>query len=435
MTLALPPELLSKIFLLSVSKPVQIPVVPYEAPWNVSLVCSKWRYVALKTPRLWNEIHVSIDCCSVETEEICGTMVDEALLFLLRAGSTPISLVLEAEEDIDDFAPHACRTVLFSMMDYFHQFQSLSLVPIEQFGFLPQFGLDWGRVTILESLALTFSSGSPLSINGRDQPPAHCLKGFEHAHSLHTLLISSDHAHLELQVFTLPWSQLTRLAFNQTTIPFTEGHLVLRQCVNLVSLRLGITSNDECDLSHPDTLLPHLESLTIFVDMEDEYGQFLEPFVLPSLKCLEIESEDESIWPDEASGMLRADSLQNLEQLKVTHMEPAAVHAFLVDTPSLIRLSIHSLSSSDTVEELTEAIGDGDLVPLLQVLECDASMADSLPHILEARAKVASQEDSRFATIRSVIIYGNLTDTSTNESLTLFHSQGVDVEYRDVEED
>lgn len=64
------------------------------------------------------------------------------------------------------------------------------------------------------------------------------------------------------------------------------------------------------------------------------------------------------------------------------------------------------------LEELAEAIRDGDIAPTLQVLECDTGMVDSLVNILEARANVADDEESTFATIESVIVHGDLADIS-----------------------
>jgi hypothetical protein len=424
-----PPELLSNIFSLSVSKPVQIPASCYDAPWNIAQVCSKWRHVALEIPSLWNDIQILLDYSSAETQESCDSMLKEASLFLFRSGKSPISLTLEAEEDV---TPHACMAVLFFVMPHLRRLQSLSLIPVERFRLPPQ--LDWGRVNNLESLSLSFDFG-PLSGN-LDHPPASYLKGFHGASKLHTLTISSDHAHLELQIFKFPWSQLTRLEFNQTTIPYAEGHEVLRQCVGLVSLRLGIVSDDECKIFSDRTLLPHLESLAVFVDMDGDYGQFLQPFVLPSLKRLKIESEDESFWSDDEGATLNTESLKNLEQLAVTHMEPTAIHALLTDAPSLIELSMRSFTFTDALEELTEAICDGDIAPILRVLECDAGMVDSLVNILEARAKVtgdeAGDEVSTSATIESVIIHGDLADMPVaKELLTVFRSQGIDVRYEE----
>jgi hypothetical protein len=128
--------------------------------------------------------------------------------------------------------------------------------------------------------------------------------------------------------------------------------------------------------------------------------------------------------------MLNTESLQNLEQLTVTHMESTAVYALLVDTPSLIELSMCSFPSTDTLEKLTKAICDGDIAPILRVLECDAGMVDSLVDILEARAKVAGDEGLASATIESVIIHGDPTDMlAMKESLNIFCSQGIDVRY------
>lgn len=70
--------------------------------------------------------------------------------------------------------------------------------------------------------------------------------------------------------------------------------MMCRHCVNLVSLRLGIVSDDQCYSSHHTILLPHLESLTVFVDMDKEYFW---PFVLPSLNTSRSSQEMSQFGP------------------------------------------------------------------------------------------------------------------------------------------
>jgi len=55
----LPTETLGEIFVCATPM-VMLPPEDYqrEAPWNISLVCSKWRNVILATPAIWNDIFV-----------------------------------------------------------------------------------------------------------------------------------------------------------------------------------------------------------------------------------------------------------------------------------------------------------------------------------------------------------------------------------------
>jgi len=152
----------------------------------------------------------------------------------------------------------------------------------------------------------------------------------------------------------------------------------------------------------------------------------LQPFVLPSLKHLKIQSESRAIWPVEGPPVLNAVSLKNVESLLVDRMEPAAVLLFLTQTPSLVELYMHSFETTDRLDELTATIRDCRVAPKLEVLECDAKTVDSLVSILKKRGVSRDEDASPYATVDYVAVHECPDDFSAiDESLSRFEDQGI----------
>jgi F-box-like len=410
----LPYDILAEIFSHAVSKPVEFPDGNSQGPLDLVQVCSSWRHVALEMPSLWNSI--SLDFQS--DLDYCVPLTKIAELFFARAGRSLISLTIEAD-GLE--LPHDASWVITSFVQpYVGQLRHLSLHPAVEFPDL--LGLRPGRMNQLESLHLSVCS-------------PHIIRAFDGASNLRTASIVTDYDHLYPQDLHLPWAKLTSLHFKLTTLSFVGCHAVLRQCTSLVSLALGIVPNDDCHAPQSDTLLPCLESLMVFTFDEDaEYGQFLQPLVLPSLKHLEIESHEEAIWPDEGPPVLKPRCLHNLESLKIAHLGPSAALVFLHDAPSLVELSLCSLEDDESLDDLVTAISSGDVAPKLRMIECDIAIVDSLVGILEERAKVSAHEESPYATIESVVVRGKLEDApDVRESLAQLRSQGLNIVFEDQE--
>ncbi|KAF8891511.1 hypothetical protein CPB85DRAFT_1332202 [Mucidula mucida] len=75
----LPTEVLGIIF---ASACTSFPRNEYKTPLSISLVCSKWRDMALSTPSLWTHIHIAPHSGGLEH-------------FLERCGNIPISIKVE----------------------------------------------------------------------------------------------------------------------------------------------------------------------------------------------------------------------------------------------------------------------------------------------------------------------------------------------------
>ena len=421
----LPCETLSEIFSLSVSKPVLFPFTssPPQAPWTLTQVCSNWRNVALNMPNLWNSIDIFL---SHDIKDSCDSLVCTIHEFLRRAGDSLISLTLGVEGNP---LPPALSIIMYHMKDYFTRLRHLRVHPAEI-----EILLEILRVSMidLETLSLSFGCESSIDHSMLQALPIPDVAVFHRSPKLRSLVVSNNHRHFHLNPLGLriPWSQLTHLSFARIVIDFAEGHMVLRQCVNLTSLGLRISSDSHCTFPFPDTPLPRLKRLKVFTHTIEMCGQFLQPFVLPSLKHLDIWSESRAIWPVEGPPVLNAASLRNLESLLVNHMEPAAVLVFLTNTPSLVTLYLHSVKTTECLDELTATIRDCKVTPKLEVLESDASVVDSLVNILEKRGISKDEDPSPSATIAYVAVHKCPADFSAiEECLSRFRDQGIEIEF------
>jgi hypothetical protein len=122
----------------------------------------------------------------------------------------------------------------------------------------------------------------------------------------------------------------------------------------------------------PNTSLPCLESLEVFMLNGGCYGMFLKPFILLYLKYLEVRPFQ---WGTSWSGVLRAQCLSHLEHVRFDKLEPRAVQAFLKDAPLIEQCSFNYIPSADPFNDIIMAICCGDLVPALWVFECDLQVA------------------------------------------------------------
>lgn len=97
----IPPEILSHIFL-------QCPAVDWDENSNLFLerrldrtplllggICSRWRSIALATPRLWTSVSLDIQSESVHTDVLLMET------WLARAGQRPLSICLSSSSDYD----------------------------------------------------------------------------------------------------------------------------------------------------------------------------------------------------------------------------------------------------------------------------------------------------------------------------------------------
>ncbi|KZS94993.1 hypothetical protein SISNIDRAFT_453150 [Sistotremastrum niveocremeum HHB9708] len=89
-----------------------LPPLVYKAD-RISFVCRRWRDIALNTPRLWSQIHLSWPNCAVST-------------YFSRSGSVPLSLAMNKRSFIRTTTPWKDREDSQAMTPFKHIVKSLT---------------------------------------------------------------------------------------------------------------------------------------------------------------------------------------------------------------------------------------------------------------------------------------------------------------------
>ncbi|KAJ7608417.1 hypothetical protein FB45DRAFT_387299 [Roridomyces roridus] len=273
---SLPPELVSEIFLHCLPRhPDLPPVTGLESPFTLSHICRKWREIALSTPALWRGISVTLDGCRGGRREL-----DLLKTYLSRSGCMPLSIRLNCgaladvhgREDASPFAAPFVNAIALRS----DRLEHLSLcLPIRSLPALP------GPLPSLKSLTLAcYEPGA--------QDAEACLtRSFLSAPLLRRVTLSERYREMYKPI--LPWSQLTALVVDLTTL--AECTMFLGMAPNLIYCRLTVL------VRHAPVgavTLPHLQTLCLNVQAPKfaptGLGDFITSLTLPALTRLQISS-------------------------------------------------------------------------------------------------------------------------------------------------
>jgi hypothetical protein len=375
-------------------------------------------------PSLWNNVAVAFPR---DKAAECALLKNMLEAFLLRSGDSLISLKIVAEDlvDCDSFI----QSIIDLILPYIGQLRHLSLNPSDPFHLLLE-----GNVHALESADLEFSEKFDAD------PNVSSMMLLDKTCNLRRVTISSDFVDLDLTIFHFSWTHLTQLSFRNTYLTFAQGHAMLRHCINLVSLTFGIIPDIECHAMACNTILPVLESLTIMILTSEECGQFLRPFILPSLKRLEVDATGTHFqWSEVVLPQLVRRSSCHLKRFEVSAFAPSAVIALLTVAPSITRLSLQHLNVGRCREpsyntNLLGAIARGDLVPNLQIIECNLYDLEYIIDVVEMRSKTAAFHIPPSTPIRSMVVHGypGMKWQGVQESLSRLRTQGTNITFRDT---
>jgi F-box-like len=261
---SIPPEIICEIFIFCILYPLTIPMpspLPISAPWNLLLVCSKWRQLALETSALWNNIYIYLGASS-------DFPLQTLKLALSRTGTSLLSLQIRVNyrhSRCQGNQAVALREHIGDLIQPFAgQSKCLSLDPADNFRCI--LDIPCGMMDALQSVSLLFSDEQhkyTLKDTISYHPSLYPVTVFDNACNLHEVTLITEFATLHPQYFCLPWERLTQLHLINTPMPFVEGHEALCQCINLVAATLTIPSDERCLHSSSITLLPYLSSLEI----------------------------------------------------------------------------------------------------------------------------------------------------------------------------
>ncbi|KAK7439799.1 hypothetical protein VKT23_017374 [Stygiomarasmius scandens] len=368
----LPPELLSRIFVLYCSKqgnrfslregkssPASNSIAALERPTFVlNMVCHGWREVALSVPRIWSNFNLVLDTYSWAPREDTGyvcTKIQNALqtyLELSRNAPLTISFSCLRPSGFDVASQQEIMKQLIQHSDRW-QFLTLSLDYPQETEY-PQdkcFEGCWSslvRLPSLKSFELTAGKVSELKLDNLFRVLAHA----SNLDSFH--LVASDISVSSSSTDNLPWNRMTSLCVGR--VLRIANLPMLKMCINLTALTLQfiqIRGSDSNDSNVSLITLPCLQSLTIKLQI----GTIHVPFVVPSLTSLTLEemggqfdynfqmggqSDSNFQWPIDhlVSLLSRSKCVLTSLHLECTSLQDEQVLALLEVVPSLLELGL-----------------------------------------------------------------------------------------------
>ncbi|KAJ7081355.1 hypothetical protein B0H15DRAFT_854861 [Mycena belliarum] len=330
----LPPEILSLIFMhcRGTRRPKTHDSVlntrALDVPLLLLQICSRWRRVALDTPRLWEELRIDLTWSTEPKLQLLK-------LWLVHARPYMISLAAKC------YTPSALRRVLEAPYQFLQEVLPVSrrfmdplagcrlmklYLKVEPSAFLV-FEYPRGRLPLdVEDLRIELKNrfSAPATY------PRHRLIGpydlFERCPSLRTFTLLSPTISMSfLPNFRLPWEQLTHLRVVELRLSLSAMQVLIR-CKNLVQCTIGSFENTYGNATDITTIL-HLTDLhLVFEDLQESItDSVLGILTLPLLKRLIIQSHHPwGEWSRSAFASFRLRSALNLESLELRWTEMGA---------------------------------------------------------------------------------------------------------------
>ncbi|KAF8214722.1 hypothetical protein K438DRAFT_1749817 [Mycena galopus ATCC 62051] len=318
--LTLPNEITSEIFVHFLPNyPHAPPVIGIDSPVGLTLVCHKWRDIALGTPALWRATGTNIFGLNLGQQ---SRITD---IWLQRSGSCPLSITTRSR----------LVSMARTLVDQRARWEYLTL---DVYG-SPLLAID-GPMPLLRYLDLALEDS------------AKPVFRFDEASLLRTAILRR---HTVLKV-TLPWGQLTSL----TLIDPDPCHCfsILQQTANLVHCNLYFWSHKFVVLGD-DITLPHLDSLILTLGPQME--GFLHNFVTPALRSLKLSEAalGSQLAPTVSLQSFISKSGCSLQEVCITQGDVKHRNSYLAAFPSIPHFFFADCYGSVDGEEF-ELEGNGD---------------------------------------------------------------------------
>ncbi|KAJ6589360.1 hypothetical protein B0H19DRAFT_1103680 [Mycena capillaripes] len=257
--LTLPNEIVSEIFLRFVPVyPLCPPLTGTLSPTLLTHICRRWREIALATPMLWRGIMLSSVDYNAALDSLQGHI---CAMWLSRSGCCPLSIQMDGN-DVDEVVAISVLPAILSHCARW-EYLKLCLSPSD-------LRAIEGPMPLLRHLSLVlqdYFGNKPASF---DVP-------------LLRTVVLNDQAALGV---ILPWAQLTSLTLKHV-YPH-ECVPILQQTSNLLHCELELFAFGGDGHPFPDIPFPRLESLVLKDPVYEAVIGFLNTFIVPTLRRLEI---------------------------------------------------------------------------------------------------------------------------------------------------
>ncbi|KAJ7656113.1 hypothetical protein DFH06DRAFT_475903 [Mycena polygramma] len=285
---SLPAEILGEIFIIcrdeSHNDPEHGTTDSDYAPMVLTHVCSRWRQVALRMPRLWNRVVLLTDTLFEGKQSFVQEILD-------RSGPVTLSVSLLASLEWTAMQLGGTGSEsrwLDIVWGCSHRLEHISLEIHSD---------DTGPNVMPTQTVFPILASVKIGIEGNGEPDLNAiLESFQSSPLLRSLTMSAQIAYNDDMLdATFPWSQLTYLDLG-APLTIVGARYVLARCGALQTAKLRAVIEPETDESTPPwdiCTLYYLSELELSFSWGVGVAVILDTFTFPQLSSLHIASEEE----------------------------------------------------------------------------------------------------------------------------------------------
>ncbi|KAJ7429768.1 hypothetical protein B0H11DRAFT_2264911 [Mycena galericulata] len=346
-------------------------------------VCSLWRSIALGMHELWSDVQISFKPLDApRLSKILDT-------WLYRGGEYPIKLVVHGND----------QRIAQVVVRYLYRCRVLHVTPLHSMRSFPD--LPSGSLNRLETLSLREDFGHHLS-----SPSG--LQLFTKAACLRSLTLDGLR---QGTVLNIPWHQLTQLSFTHSEISTATYYGILSHCVALANGRICLHRgqfDDAGDLEGRSIVLSELVSLTLEAPVLDDGARFLKILAMPALADLTLDLSEDS------SPLISVPRFPALRRFSITSSNwEYQSNGDLLPWLHACNSAVEVFLPHHLLEPASSEIGEGSLLPNLELFVVREAKLDAVITILEAR--LASPQHSNIAEFGFTGSFGRVWNLSVEQ--------------------
>ncbi|KAJ8076658.1 hypothetical protein AAF712_000294 [Marasmius tenuissimus] len=341
----IPPEILTEVFMFC-AEDIDYPDT-MEDMMTISMVCGRWRELALSVPALWSHIYLCLGVVPRDTGNYYPALRRYVETFLERSGNAPLTFTLSWDQaesgNLDMSVDEVSVTSIFDALR-----TNSSRVRALRLNVLTSIDDD----RILKRLKASYPSLEYLDFSFLYRGASQQSTDIDFFGGVSALRSLSYRCYAGWRVrLHFPWQQLNRLAIedarSQELLP------ILAMCDNLRQLEITDLNDDpEEGMQGGQQILPNLQLLAISTSDEDALSAVLRHLTVPRLESIKIRGLWSNFYSEQKVWTLASvRDLLTRSRCPVTSIELERVILLEYDTMSLLDL-MPKLRSIKIVEVL-----------------------------------------------------------------------------------
>ncbi|TEB26093.1 hypothetical protein FA13DRAFT_1713514 [Coprinellus micaceus] len=368
----LPDDLLCEIFIRCLpSNHWETTPKPSKQPTALTLVCKRWRSVALTFPLLWCWMKLSPSREVWKNRKVCQRTIKNFRDVLTRSKSAPLSLMVRSEiVEMGDVTVNTFLACTLQVATSSLTRLVLFAVPICQLE-----GLASGMFPTLQSIVFCMVE------SGEDGTGNSSVVAFREAPSLRRIVLDTTFfVYADTPCFALPWSQLTHFldcdGYNSCTPLFTRH--IIEQKPQLRWLGLDVAEEDTEQLDREPWQQPArldfvtmdtIATLTLNFEWEIGYLSLFDWVEFPNLQTLRLTAmEADALGGHTDRFFAKLQTFKELQflSMQVDAIDPSVLESTLKSVPTVRTLDLFLDRPYGTIFQLLET--NQELLPHLHTL-------------------------------------------------------------------